>query len=99
MTEIKLKNNTTQIKKLEERLNVFISQTTTQIEKLAQRTYDLEKEHAVSTVQYENLVQRIDQLSNGVSEINNNLKKLVWIVVASLIGGSLTFVLQGGLVL
>lgn len=54
------------------------------------RLVRLETESAVDNERYKNIVGRLEKIENGMS-------KLLWLVIAIIVGGVTNFILQGGL--
>lgn len=52
---------------------------------------------AVRELRDEHLDKRFDKIEDDVGEIKGYLLKIVWLIVLSLIGALVTFIVQGGL--
>ena len=71
---------------------------------LEERTHKLEAfQNAQKTLEAVNderrkhMDKRFDTVENGIDKLNGHLTKVVWLIVASILGGVMTFILGGGL--
>lgn len=57
---------------------------------IERRLTTLERDHAVDGERYRNIEKRLDR-------IDGHIAKLVWLIIAAIVGGLMAFIMQGGL--
>ncbi|MEL7253795.1 MAG: hypothetical protein AAFZ04_06905 [Pseudomonadota bacterium] len=58
----------------------------------------IETDRAVSEEKLKFVNARFDQLDRRLEKIDGHISKLVWLIIAAMVGGTISFVMQGGTV-
>ena len=58
----------------------------------------METERAVSEEKRKFMVARFNQIDGRLDKIDGHIARLVWLIIAAIIGGFMSFVMQGNLV-
>ncbi|RWR28718.1 hypothetical protein D2T29_15925 [Sinirhodobacter populi] len=69
-----------------------IAETRVRVDATEARISKLETSEQIATV-------RMGYIQNSLDAINANINKVVWLVVAAIVGGGMTFIISGGLTL
>ena len=56
----------------------------------------IETDRAVSEEKLKFMNARFDQLERRLEKIDGHISKLVWLIIAAMLGGAMSFVMQGG---
>lgn len=67
-----------------------IAEAHSRLDGVDERVAKLEMAERVQTV-------RMEYIQNTLSAINANINKIVWLIIASIVGGAMTFIISGGL--
>lgn len=58
----------------------------------------IETDRAVSEEKLKFMNARFDQIDRRLEKIDGHISRLVWLIIAAIVGGTMSFVMQGGTV-